>query len=225
MGVTKYFKLIVLIAAVPFIISACKKAEGDYPGNQYTYDMISSRAYETYSLNTELRDSMSAIPPVPGTVPYLGDAISGRTGDSLKMAMNLPYTIPNTVEGYEQAGIQIKNPITADNKNNVLKEGERFFMIYCSICHGTAGDGKGYIVTEGKYTAPPPSYFDATLMALSEGKMFHSITYGKGAMQSYAYALSKEERWKVITYIKQLQANNVSNMVSDSTSTTQKLNN
>lgn len=29
-------------------------------------------------------------------------------------------------------------------------------------------------------------------------------------MQSYAYSLSKEERWKVITYIKSLQANHSS---------------
>lgn len=47
------------------------------------------------------------------------------------------------------------------------------------MCHGAAGDGKGFIVTEGKYTAAPPSYFDPLIMALPEGKMFHSVTYGK----------------------------------------------
>ena len=138
------------------------------------------------------------------------------------MAMNLPYNIPNTVEGYEQAGTGIKNPFTTADKN-VLKDGEHFFMIYCSVCHGAAGDGKGFIVTEGKYTAAPPSYFDPLIMALPEGKMFHTVTYGKGAMQSYAYALSKEERWKVITYIKQLQADHVETAIADSTTTTTSL--
>ncbi|MFI5171553.1 MAG: c-type cytochrome [Chitinophagales bacterium] len=220
MVVTKYFRLIVFLAAIPVVVSSCKKAGGDYPGDQYTFDMISSRAYETYSLNPELRDSMSAIPPVAGTVPYVGNAISGKAGDSLKMSMNLPYAIPNTIEGYEKAGTDVKNPLNPTDKK-VLDDGKHFFMIYCSVCHGSAGDGKGFIVTEGKYTAAPPSYFDPTILALAEGKMFHSITYGKGAMQSYAYALTKEERWKVISYIKQLQADHVKNaMPADTMSAT-----
>lgn len=70
--------------------------------------MISSRAYETYSLNPELRDSMTAMMPVVGTVPYMGNAISGKSGDSLHMALNLPYTIPNSIEGYERAGLELK---------------------------------------------------------------------------------------------------------------------
>lgn len=205
MGITKYIKIIILIAAVPFVFTACKKAGGEYPGDQYTFDMISSRAYETYSLNPELRDSMTAMTPVAGTVPYMGNAISGKAGDSMHMALNLPYTIPNTIEGYERSGLELKNPFTtADTK--VLAEGQHLFTIFCAVCHGDAGDGKGFIVTSGKYTAAPPSYFTPLIMALPEGKMFHSITYGKNAMQSYAYSLSKEERWKVITYIKSLQA-------------------
>jgi hypothetical protein len=40
---------------------------------------------------------------------------------------------------------------------------------------------------------------------MPDGKMFHSITYGKNAMQSYTYALSKSERWEVIAYINSLQ--------------------
>ncbi len=209
MIVTKYIKIILLLTAIPFVFTACKKAGGDYPGDQYTFDMISSRAYETYSLNPELRDSMTAMLPVVGTVPYMGNAISGKSGDSLHMALNLPYTIPNTIEGYERAGVELKNPFTTADKN-VLAEGKHYFDIYCAVCHGAAGDGKGFIVTEGKYSAVPPSYFDPLIMALPEGKMFHSVTYGKNAMQSYAYSLSKEERWKVITYIKSLQANHSS---------------
>ena len=205
MVVKKYLKFIYLAMALPVVFTSCKKASGDYPGDSYTWDMMYSRAYETYSLMPELKDSMSALMPVNGTVPYVGNPIAGTHADSLDMALNLPYTIPNTPEGYIQAGLQLKNPFSITDEK-IKAEGQHFFNIYCAVCHGVNGDAKGYIVTEGKYTAMPPSYFDQRLLEMPEGTMFQSVTYGKNAMQSYAYALSKEERWKVITYVKSLQA-------------------
>ena len=41
---------------------------------------------------------------------------------------------------------------------------------------------------------------------MPEGTMFHSITYGKGNMGSYASQLSREQRWMVIQYVKAHQA-------------------
>ena len=35
--------------------------------------------------------------------------------------------------------------------------------------------------------------------------MFHTITYGKNNMGSYASQLSREQRWKIIKYIRTLQ--------------------
>jgi hypothetical protein len=35
--------------------------------------------------------------------------------------------------------------------------------------------------------------------------MFHTLTYGKGAMGSHASQLTKAERWKVVAYVKHLQ--------------------
>jgi len=40
---------------------------------------------------------------------------------------------------------------------------------------------------------------------MPEGTMFHSITYGKGNMGSYASQLSREQRWMVIQYVKHHQ--------------------
>ena len=43
------------------------------------------------------------------------------------------------------------------------------------------------------------------MKALPEGKMFHSVTYGKGQMGSYASQLSTKQRWMIISYIKEKQ--------------------
>jgi mono/diheme cytochrome c family protein len=161
-----------------------------------------SKAFETYSLNPELKDSMTALLPAAGTVPYTGNPMTGDY-DYKKAVINLPYQLKNTPEDYERSATEVMSPLTVNE--TVLAQGKKYYTIYCQICHGEAGDGKGYIVTEGKYTAAPPSYFADGYIDMPDGKMFHSITYGKGAMQSYAYALSKEERWQVIAYINKLQ--------------------
>ena len=41
---------------------------------------------------------------------------------------------------------------------------------------------------------------------MAEGTMFHSITYGKNMMGSYASQLSTTQRWMVIHYIKEKQS-------------------
>jgi len=40
------------------------------------------------------------------------------------------------------------------------------------------------------------------------GQMFYSVTYGKNLMGSYASQLNRKQRWQVIAYIKQIQAEN-----------------
>ena len=48
---------------------------------------------------------------------------------------------------------------------------------------------------------PIPTKF-APGLAKTEGEMFHTITYGKGLMGSHASQLNKEERWKLVHFIR-----------------------
>ena len=199
-------KRILIYVLVPALVvsslQACKKASGDYPGDRYTSDMMYSKAYEPYALNPVMGDSVGALLPAPGTVPYTGNAISGNYDNEMG-DIQLPYPYKNTIEDYEKAGLEVVSPLQYNEID--LAEGQRLYTNMCAICHGAEGNGKGYIVTAGKYTAAPPSYFSEGYIDMPDGKMFHSITYGKNAMGSYAYALNKKERWQVILYINSLQ--------------------
>ena len=93
------------------------------------------------------------------------------------------YSIANTPEGYELAGSTVKN---------------------CAICHGTEGDGNGHLPSIDKFPQPP-SYFGDALANLPEGKMYHSVMYGKGMMGSYASQIDHRERWLVIAYVRSMQ--------------------
>ena len=79
------------------------------------------------------------------------------------------------------------------------------YIKFCQHCHGETGDGNGSIVANGKFPNPG-SYWSKA--GLTDGKMFHSMNYGKGLMGSHASQLDKEERWKLVLYVQSLIAKN-----------------
>jgi len=167
-------------------MAACND-DSKNPGYEYMPDMYRSPSYETYSSNPNFSDSMTARVPVKGTIPR---------GENYN-----PYPYPNTPEGYEAAGRDLKNPLEKSQVN--LDEGKRLFTNYCIHCHGPEGKGDGTIVANGKFPAPPS--YSGQLKDLPEGKMFHTITYGKNLMGSHASQVNQTERWKIIMYIQTLQ--------------------
>jgi mono/diheme cytochrome c family protein len=45
-------------------------------------------------------------------------------------------------------------------------------------------------------------------LAMSAGRIYHGIVYGKNAMGSYASQLDTKQRWQVVAYIKKIQSEN-----------------
>ena len=81
-------------------------------------------------------------------------------------------------------------------------DGEKIYGKFCIHCHGAAGAGDGKVGL--KLPGPPPAY-DGALKDLPEGKIFHSITYGKNSMGAHNSLLTTEERWKLVCYVQKLQ--------------------
>jgi mono/diheme cytochrome c family protein len=84
-----------------------------------------------------------------------------------------------------------------------LVQGQKYFQIYCSVCHGASGYGNGMIVTRGFLA--PPSYHSERLRNAPDAHFYDVITHGYGAMYSYGDRLSPDERWQVVSYIRALQ--------------------
>ncbi len=112
----------------------------------------------------------------------------------------LPYIYANDTSGYANAGRFLHNPLAKTEAN--LKQGEELYGKFCVHCHGASGQGDGLV--GNKLPGAPPSYSGA-LKTLPEGKIFHSITYGKGLMGPHAPLLTQEERWKVVLFVQKLQ--------------------
>jgi hypothetical protein len=85
----------------------------------------------------------------------------------------------------------------------VLERGQERYNIFCSPCHGLAGDGQGIIVDYG--LREPPSFHTPELRDDPPGYYFDLISRGTRVMPSYASRIRSEDRWAIVAYIRALQ--------------------
>lgn len=197
MKMKKILILTGIVAATSAIVS-CGGAKGGDPGEAYMPDMYYSRAYEAYGYNNLPEDHNLK----SRGVYYTGTPVQGTR------ARGEAYTFPFAEgdSGYARSASYVRTdvkPLTPAQ----MKETERIYLINCGICHGTALDGNGPLWKggDGPYPAAPRNLKDDYSKALSDGQMFHAITYGKGQMGAYASQVTVEQRWWLIDYIRSKQ--------------------
>jgi mono/diheme cytochrome c family protein len=175
------------------VMVSCSKVRRS-PGRAYMPDMAYSRAYETYASTEALQKKR---------VHYTGMPVEGTIarGDTLSV-----YPFKNDSAGYANSK-SVVNPLPALTAIQ-FKEATRLFLVNCGICHGEKLDGNGPLWKggDGPFPSAPKNLMGDDIKAMAEGTMFHSVTYGKNMMGSYASQLSTEQRWMIIHYIKEKQA-------------------
>ncbi len=175
-------KLVFLLALSAFAVSCHNKENPNY---QYMPNMYESVGYETYAESKAFRNGKEGQLPPDGTI---------KRG-------YVPYEYPNTTAGYEAAKANLKSPM--DSSAVDMDKAKELFNIYCAICHGEKGDGKGNLAKREKFLGVP-SYKDRP--TITEGSVFHVQKFGLNSMGSYANQLDTKERWMVSTYVMKLKS-------------------
>lgn len=147
--------------------------------------MASSVPYDSFAQNPNYRDGKTLQPLVRGVV--------------VRGFMPLHYAA--TPDDAKRAGLELASPVTGSDA--ALARGEAVYLTYCEVCHGLQGKGDGPVAQRG-YPAPP-SLLAPNAMNMKDGQMFHILTYGQNNMPSYASQVLREDRWKVIAYVRTLQ--------------------
>ena len=179
---------IIVVLGIVVSFSSCK--DNLNPNYQYMPNMYESVGYETYSESSAF-NSLTGEKGKEGQLPPVGTIKRGF----------VPYEYPNTPEALVAVkAANLKSPL--DSSAVDMKKGQALFEIYCAICHGNAGDGKGKLVKQEKFLGVP-SYKDRVI---NEGSIFHVVTYGLNSMGSHANQLSQEERWLVAAYVMDLKS-------------------
>ena len=93
-----------------------------------------------------------------------------------------------------------RNPIPATPAS--VQKGGELFVIYCTPCHGAQGKGNGPVSTK---FVPPADLTNADLhKARTDGYWQSYMSVGGAVMPSYGEALSAEERWHVVNFLRTL---------------------
>lgn len=177
------FHKAIALFVLGFSVVSCQ--DKDDPNYQYMPDMYEPVSYETYGEYRVFENEQEAKLPVDGTVARGW----------------LPYEYQNNPQGAADAKANLTNPLAYTEDNHAA--GKELYTIYCAICHGDNGDGKGTLVEREKILGVP-SYDDAG-RAITEGSVYHVMYYGLNNMGSYASQTSIEERWQITHYVMSLK--------------------
>ncbi|BDD10460.1 hypothetical protein FUAX_28920 [Fulvitalea axinellae] len=196
-----------LFAGIPAAMFSCK-AEGNYPGREYAPNMYHSVAYEPLKQITDKEAGMWVSNRSDGYGEYFNSntynkfEMNMRTPPANTVARNadgfLPYRVPK--DSINFAAANVKSPLPASE--SVIADGEILYGKFCQPCHGATGQGDGLV---GKVFKGVPAYNKGRYATLSEGHVFHVITYGKGRMGAHASQLNQRERWEIVRYVQTLQ--------------------
>jgi mono/diheme cytochrome c family protein len=216
-----------LIAFSGLALLAGCGAEGDNPGTEYAPNMYHSVPYDPFTQITDWDAGrwLTSIEYPEYEEHEKGHAehfnsnlfnphhMNMRTPPANTVKRNeygwLPYRLPNDSTGLRIAdGLQ--NPF--QETPEVVAAGKALYEMYCDHCHGPKGAGDGKVASgvtiegqeKGAY-AGVPNYKSDALKNITEGHIFHVITYGKNLMWPHGSQVTPDDRWKIAKYVKTLQ--------------------
>jgi mono/diheme cytochrome c family protein len=115
------------------------------------------------------------------------------------------YYYTGHVGDYFGSGMPEELTLTEESALSLIERGKERYGIYCAVCHGVSGDGQGIT---GQYGVPGIANFHLDTFKTAsypDGRMFETITNGKGMMGAYGYNISVGDRWAIIAYVRTLQ--------------------
>ena len=228
--------VMVALSIIPvLIVMKMRVTNSDKPRFHVFYDMDFSPAKDAQQHSTLFPDGRAMRPDVPGTVARgeMGQDINVLTGIDMDALTKLDsrraeylvraHANPLVADEQEPAAVAEAEPSVMDTtpwlKENPLnvdtelvREGQKHFGIYCSVCHGLNGGGNGLVNRRAQKiladTWIPPSVLNADNLYADkypDGKMFSTISNGIRKMPGYAGQIKTKDRWAIVAYVRALQ--------------------
>ena len=192
------------------------------------FDMDYQPKRKTQTTTTLFADGRVQRPPVPGTIArgelelsdpyYLGyepeELALADSSNARFVSLNQETEADETLETAPAADGEPdypwleEFPIPADEE--LYQLGKQKFEQNCAVCHGFGGYGNGLVsqralnLAQGYWLAPTSLHEDR-IQQQAVGRIYYTITNGKGKMGGYAASLNPKERWAVVFYVRALQ--------------------
>lgn len=175
------------LLAGALLLGGCRGTESRRPPVHPNLNMDMQNRFDPQEANPLFADNAAMRKPPSGTVArgmLREDAryYAGRTEDG---------------EYVEQMPV----PVT----QALLERGQERYEIFCTVCHGGAGDGNGIIMTGNYGYTPAPTYHSERLRDVTDGYIYDVITNGVRNMTGYAQQIPVADRWAIVAYVRALQ--------------------
>ena len=167
------------------LLCACRGEVTDRPPVLVERDMFAQPRYEPQGYSRFFLDHAVMRTPVASTVP-IEDAIDDDEVTTGVLAV--PASVIDGAGGLEA----------------LAKRGRARFDVYCAVCHGVAGDGKGAI-NRFEGFPPIPTLHDDHVRHIPDGQLFVTIGNGVRTMPPYGAQIDVADRWAIVAYVRALE--------------------
>ncbi len=185
-------RMLLVVIVVLALLASFLRRDFSQPNFVFMPEMVYSIPYDSFSPNPNFRDGKTLQLPVAGTVAR-GEGLfeyQATEADALRAGQELtsPWSDPK---------------VDAIALQAAKSRGRKIFSTFCLPCHGAVGNGDGPVAMHG--FPPPPSLSLEKSLKMSDGQMFHVLTFGQKNMPAYAAQVSAPDRWKAILHVRSLQ--------------------
>lgn len=171
------------------LLAGCRGMQSEKPPIHPNLNMDFQEKFQAQEANPFFADNAAMRKPVSGTV-----------------ARGLLKEDVQFFEGRTEEGEYVQDmPVPATRA--LLERGQERYEIYCTVCHGQAGDGNGVIMRGNYGYTPATSYHIDRLRQISDGYLYDVIANGVRNMPGYAQQIPVRDRWAIVSYIRALQLN------------------
>lgn len=155
---------------------------------------------EVFVTSNAAQQDPAATTPPPTQEPQTQNPVTPSPADGGVVAANEPDWVDQFPEGVEVSLA-------------TLNRGQARFEIYCSVCHGFDGNGGGLVnqralalnVTGKAAWTAAKSLHDPAVKVQPVGRIFDTISNGRGTMGPYHSQIPVADRWAITMYVKALQ--------------------
>lgn len=203
-----------LLSAALATLAACRGETSQDPPVVPLRNMHQQQRYNPQSHSRFFSDQRTMRVPPAGTVARFPGGANPQYGD-FTVARDESFDDDRVTLGLEPDSTAYVATIPAsvvgspDNARELVRRGQQRYEIYCTPCHGLAGDGRGIVWQRGqggRYTYPqPPTFHDERVRHMPDGQIFATITNGVRNMPSYAPQIPARDRWAIVSYVRALQ--------------------
>ncbi len=109
-----------------------------------------------------------------------------------------PDGIQDLVRARIRVGEMLSDPLASDGANE--ERAALKYEYHCQSCHGAGGAGDGSVGL--KYTPKPMDLTLPYVQNQPDGQLYYTITHGGVVMPGYRFALSQEDRWLIVRYLR-----------------------